>query len=166
MALTTGGIWYPGAGETFAPPSQGLAAWLQRFAESVEEPEVSAQTWTPTFTNLTVGNGSFDRQHYRIAGGVLTWELGFLFGSTTTVSSTVSFTLPQAAAAGFWSTPGSGYLARGTSPTGRTSVVARMSSSTAVGVWYDGGSMGATSPFSGGTWASGDRLTMSGSYVI
>jgi hypothetical protein len=50
-------------------------------------------TWTPTWTNLTVGNGTTVARYVRIANTV-TFNLQFTFGSTSAITGDVSATLP------------------------------------------------------------------------
>lgn len=55
-------------------------------------------SWTPTFTNLTVGNGTLTARYIQIGKTVFA-RLGFVFGNTSAVSGAVTFTLPVTAAA-------------------------------------------------------------------
>lgn len=54
-------------------------------------------TYTPTFTNLTVGNGTLTASYKQI-GKLVYVRLSLLFGSTSAVSGDVEFTLPATAA--------------------------------------------------------------------
>lgn len=54
------------------------------------------QSWTPTFTNLTIGNGSYTAR-YRQIGKVVYLRLTITMGSTSSVGTNPSFTLPVAA---------------------------------------------------------------------
>jgi hypothetical protein len=56
----------------------------------------SAVAFTPTWTNLTVGNGTYSRSHYTIAGKTVTVSVDFLFGSTSSVDGNLLITLPAA----------------------------------------------------------------------
>jgi len=51
------------------------------------------QTWTPTFTNLSLGNGTLTAR-YGTSGKFTHFELFLTFGSTTSVSGLIKFTLP------------------------------------------------------------------------
>jgi hypothetical protein len=57
--------------------------------------------YTPTFTNLTLGNGTLTADFYRVQN-VVSVAVNVVFGSTTSISGDVSVTLPiaRAAAAG------------------------------------------------------------------
>jgi hypothetical protein len=56
-------------------------------------------SWTPTWTNLTIGNATVDAKYAR-ASRLIHWKLKMTFGSTTSVSGAIRFTLPVAAATG------------------------------------------------------------------
>ena len=51
------------------------------------------QAWTPTFTNLSLGNGTLTAR-YGTSGKFTHFELFLTFGSTTSVSGLIKFTLP------------------------------------------------------------------------
>jgi hypothetical protein len=57
--------------------------------------------YTPTFTNLTLGNGTLTADFYRVQN-VVSVAVNVVFGSTTSISGDVTVTLPiaRAAAAG------------------------------------------------------------------
>lgn len=50
-------------------------------------------SWTPTWTNLTVGNGIVNAKYQRI-GKTVICKLEITFGTTTSTSGLISFTLP------------------------------------------------------------------------
>lgn len=50
-------------------------------------------SWSPTWTNLTVGNGTVTAKYIQ-TGKTVTALIGFVFGSTSSISGSVSFTLP------------------------------------------------------------------------
>lgn len=54
------------------------------------------QSWTPTWTNLTVGNGTVTARYTQV-GKTVKFRIGLVFGSTTSVSGSVSFSLPVTA---------------------------------------------------------------------
>jgi hypothetical protein len=56
------------------------------------------KTWTPSWTNLTVGNGTVTGV-YRWVGRLVFCRLSIVFGSTTSISGDVKFTLPDNRAA-------------------------------------------------------------------
>lgn len=60
----------------------------------IDEP---AQSWTPTWTNLTVGNGT-QTSYYTRSGGFCNMFLRLVWGSTTSIGGAVSFAPPINAA--------------------------------------------------------------------
>lgn len=52
-----------------------------------------ASTWAPTWTNVTVGNGTVVA-YYARAGAIIVAQLRFTLGSTSSVSGAIQFTLP------------------------------------------------------------------------
>ena len=56
-------------------------------------------TFTPTFTGLTVGNGTFVNCAYMQIGKMVTVRIGLIWGSTTAITSVVDVTLPVTARA-------------------------------------------------------------------
>lgn len=52
------------------------------------------QSWTPTLTNITIGNGTVTAKYQRIAGLVF-YQLTIVAGSTTSSSGLARFSLPQ-----------------------------------------------------------------------
>lgn len=57
-------------------------------------------SWSPTWTNVTVGNGTLAAAYVRI-GRTIHARLRLLFGSTTTISGSAIFTLPVTAASAY-----------------------------------------------------------------
>lgn len=56
------------------------------------------QTWTPTVSALTVGNGTLVARYSQI-GKVINFKLRFTFGSTSSISNSPTFSLPIASVA-------------------------------------------------------------------
>lgn len=55
-------------------------------------------SWTPTWTNLTVGNGTVTAKYTQLGKTVIA-RVSVAFGSTTSIGGSVSFTLPVTAVA-------------------------------------------------------------------
>jgi hypothetical protein len=53
-------------------------------------------SWTPTFTNLTSGNGVLAARYIQV-GKTVFFRIGFVLGTTSAVSGEISFTLPVTA---------------------------------------------------------------------
>lgn len=51
------------------------------------------QTWSPTFTNMTIGNGTVTARYIQI-GKTVIFSINILWGSTTSIAGTPTFTLP------------------------------------------------------------------------
>lgn len=51
-------------------------------------------TWTPTFTNLTVGNGTVSARHAQIRDKTYAIAVKVTLGSTSSVALNASFTIP------------------------------------------------------------------------
>lgn len=58
------------------------------------------QSWTPTLTNLTIGNGSTVATYVKI-GKLIFYRIAITLGSTSSISGTVQFTLPVTAKTGY-----------------------------------------------------------------
>jgi hypothetical protein len=89
MATTSNGIVYPVASDFVAP----LNTHLQNLATSVQSAINTKSFYTPTLNNVTLGNGSLNATSCR-SGGLIVDLIALNFGSTTTVSGDISFTLP------------------------------------------------------------------------
>lgn len=121
----------------------------------------SSTAWTPAWTNLTVGNGTQTAQWSR-AGCIVTVELRLVFGTTTSISGTVSLTgLPANPSYAGSGTLTMADISAATRFVGGVEVVA--ASSSIILVNSPSGFLNATTPF---TWANTDTLTFSVSYLI
>ena len=61
---------------------------------------ILSDAFTPTFTNLTVGNGTLTARYFA-AGAAIVASINFVFGSTSAITGAVSFTLPGSANTSF-----------------------------------------------------------------
>ena len=117
-------------------------------------------TFTPTYADLTIGNGVVDAKFARY-GRTIHFSINILFGSTTSVTGNIVILgLPVAMRAAEYSGGFRG-SARDGSAAVYSSIHARANSTTAFGLQADASIVNATVPFE---WASGDRLFMSGTY--
>lgn len=57
----------------------------------------SFTTWTPTWTNLTVGNGTLNSARYSQTGQYVYGYLRFTMGSTSSITGNIKFSLPVTA---------------------------------------------------------------------
>lgn len=127
-----------------------------------------AQSWTPTVAGLTIGNGTVTAKYTQIGKKVFC-SLEIVWGSTTSQSGTITFTLPVTASANY--TVGrhslGNVMAWDNSATAMTVCLAVLTSTTVVTPRVTNGdgatvyslttsNVTATSPF---TWATSDALT-------
>lgn len=97
LTTTTGDLIYASSANTPArlgigstdqvlKVSGGIPAWAAGFG--------TLTAYTPTWTNITIGNGTFTDVNYSVSGD-LVWYYGmFTFGSTTTTSGGIELSLP------------------------------------------------------------------------
>jgi hypothetical protein len=121
------------------------------------------QVWTPTYTNMTIGNGTSVARYVKI-GKTVHWYLKFTFGSTSSFGIYTAFTLPSTPISGF------NYNARGLCrDAGVTWRFASAIIDTEVypnvenvaGTYSVDVSISSTVPF---TWGTGDFLQLAGTY--
>ena len=128
------------------------------------------QTYTPTWTNLTVGNGTSTGKYIQI-GKTVFFRASVVFGSTSVMSSPPSVTLPvtsvsyttaYTAVIGdcyYWDTSAS-FAFPGTL-SWLTTGTAEPETLNASGTFLQISSVSATNPF---TWATGDVIFVKGYY--
>lgn len=120
--------------------------------------------YTPTNTNITVGNGTQVARYAR-SGNTVLWTYTLTFGSNTSFDGTIEVGLPVAAEGPAIVNLGSGWAQdSGTAANTRevTTFLVTAGGSLARVVHAGGGTAtNATTPF---TWATGDRLTIVGLY--
>jgi hypothetical protein len=128
-------------------------------------------TWTPTFTNFTLGNGTLVGARYQKIGKTVNFQLYVSLGSTSVVSGYIQFTLPINAAGANdglatalvgrafdanttlnWDLRGRCY--------GSTGYILALNSS---GTYLEQVPTSATAPF---TWATSDEFTIAGTYEV
>lgn len=122
--------------------------------------------WTPSFTNLTLGNGTVSAR-YKQMGTTVHFHVLVVFGSTTSISGLVTCSVPVTmqnlsygdtfTAMGRDNTAGYFKLATTRSSTSAFQIVALTASAAYVTI----ASLSSTVPF---TWAATDRITVSGTF--
>lgn len=126
------------------------SAWMILSSERV--------AFTPTWTNLTLGNGTQGWTYGYVAGAVQSVRVQgtIVFGSTTSVGGDISMTIPGslAGATGLDSVGSLLMIDAGT--TTRTGVSLVVGAGTSILLRSDAGNVNATVPF---TWATGDSIT-------
>ena len=153
----------------YSPPASGM----NRSNPAVEERTTDAspqQAWTPTCSGLTVGNGVWAAS-WQQRGKWVDFIAHFVFGTTSAVTGRLLLTLPKAQAAltlqgqfnaGFYDNSAGVHFAAITGYTG-----------TATQTWIDAvataaayGSGQGTTAHIPMTWATNDRIGITGSYPV
>ena len=120
--------------------------------------------FTPTWTNLSVGNGSASAKYMQI-GKIVFYKIFLLFGSTTSVSGLITASLPATSIAlGNSVTTGGSYLAYDSGSAAYYSGTARLATTTTLELINQAAPMTSTSSTVPFTWASADQLYITGSY--
>lgn len=122
------------------------------------------QSWTPTFANLTVGNGVNTSKYLKI-GTTVFWRIEFDFGTTSAMGTSPTFTLPFTAHSGVTITSpiGTGAFYNGS---GAANAWARLATTTTADMlrWdanNDLGGVTASFPF---VWGSTSVILLHGFY--
>jgi len=142
------------------------SAWLYSATPQTTEPGVWT-SYTPTWTALTVGNGT-QAFKYTVVNKLVHVFGRITFGSTTSVSSTPTMSLPIARADAQLSSLGTGIL--GDAGTGSYSLLPLSNATTGVLIFREDhtvgsstleGAIGASSPF---TWTTNDFIQVNLTY--
>lgn len=125
-------------------------------------------TWTPTLSNLTLGNGTVVAR-YKLIGKTLHYHFRFTLGSTSAVGTGPAFTLPftpHSSYVAFTDNVGDGMLRDNSASQYRAGGWLTTTSGTTVQIFHSSTTtvtVTATVPF---TWAVGDSLVCSGSIEL
>ena len=128
--------------------------------------------WMPTWTNLTVGNGTYGQRRYNKIGKIVFWKLDFTFGSTTSITaSDIRFSLPISGNLNGGQYSGNGFvLDSGTEVYDvqveytASDAYLRLRQANLTNNWVNGTRViSATSPF---TWTTNDKFTLNGWYEV
>jgi hypothetical protein len=127
------------------------------------------QSYGPTLTNITIGNGTVTANYHR-SDGWCDVAVSILFGSTTTIAAspevglpvaTAGLTINQLAVAVLDLTPTARYLAMHSAVAAAGTTTGSLYSVSAAGASASAANMDATTPM---TWAAGDALYIAGRY--
>jgi len=121
-------------------------------------------TWTPTLTNITLGNGSVTARYVKV-GKLVFFTIVLTWGTTTSASGTFTFTTPFTAAIGGGMPAATGYALDAGSAS--YPVIGELNDTTHVralcinasGTYATRDFVNATAPF---TWGSTDELRLEG----
>lgn len=155
---------------SFAPNVVDGAITNAKFSTVAGQPGAASQSWVPTWTNLSIGNGTVAARYSQV-GKTIDYRLTIVFGSTTSVTGLIGFSLPASTA----TYSGTAYIATREvqfldfSAGVRTYGLCLIGSTTRLDVFVEsvGGSYtGIASTASGTpyTWGTGDEIHVSGSY--
>lgn len=161
MASTASGIEYPTASDFIAPLNAHLQTLAETTQDALDDRAPSAlTTYTPTFTGLTLGNGTVTAKYCKV-GGVIVDEIVVTFGSTTAVTGSVIISGLQASnilsplvssSVNLHDAGSAYYLGAVSTPTATSLMVYAQTA---------GGSFVSLSPLNAGiphTWATGDQI--------
>lgn len=59
-------------------------------------------TWSPSYTNFSLGNGTLNVARYKQVGKIVFFEIFVTMGSTSSVTGQIFFTLPVTASSSYW----------------------------------------------------------------
>jgi hypothetical protein len=125
-------------------------------------------SYTPTFSGLTVGNGTLNAKYCQI-GKVMFVRMNLTFGSTTSVSGSVNFTLPAAPANTQMGSANISYEDAGIGYRQGFAIMYEFNSTAYLGVMLTSGTYGsnsdinATVPF---TWTTNDGIYFNANYEV
>lgn len=138
---------------------------LDSRATTLEGRLTNWQDWTPTWANLTVGDGSLDLANYSRVGDSIHFLLIFTFGSTSAITGAPTFTLPVTASQAFIAFGRFYDDSATTYYEGRcdfaSTTTAGFAAATTSGTYLTRTAVSSTVPF---TWATDDQIIAQGYY--
>jgi|SRR6185437_3224818 len=145
--------------------------WGKPVTDAINEHDATLSTltgvwaaWTPTLTNLTLGNGSVEARYNQV-GKTVDYTFRFTLGSTSAVGSNPQFTLPVASRAGSTLMVLGDVIFTDTGTTNRRGYAQLNAGSTLdIIAFSTTGTSVAVSATSPHTWAATDVLTVVGRY--
>jgi hypothetical protein len=148
--------------------ASGAAIDTSKIAGATSSTLAAWQSYTPTFTNLTVGNGTLTCKYNQI-GKTVIFKISLVFGSTTAISGSVSLTLPVTSVAlvGSGAPLGAARLIDSTNlyfvgiAVPLTTTTMKVTWSGVSGSGQIETNLAASSPFG---WATGDEIQINGTY--
>lgn len=161
------GSW-TGTVPTITGGTEAAASDVAILAAIATAQTAASSTWTPTWTNLTVGSGSVE-YHYRQVGKWVDIYLRFRYGAGSAVGTSPQFTLPAALASYYGTTDDALPLHCEIRDAATTSRVGRLTrgSTTSIAVisyWNSTpapASITSTAPW---TWTTNDEIAVWGTY--
>lgn len=150
---------------TIPAGSRILAEDLDDTTDPVAAMLTAWATWTPTYTNLTVGSGGVTVARYKEVGKTVHYRWSFTLGTGSAIGAGPRFTLPVAPASGYANhILGDGYV-WDSGVAAHRFAVRQQSGSTVECVYFTGGGaatfVSSTVPV---TFGTGDSLNVVGTY--
>ncbi len=123
-------------------------------------------TYTPTLTNVTVGDGTLEGRYKALDASTYLWHMSFVLGSTSSVTGAITVALPATARTGSIQTCSGYVLDSGTAYFVISGKIA--SAGTAVSVIVVADAAGTRIAQNGTpiTWATGDELALWGTLEV
>lgn len=151
--------------ETFTAGQTLTAASMNIISGNLDAVGGAWADWSPTWTNVTVGNGTVAAK-YAKAGRLVVFSLVFTLGSTSSISGTIGFSPPSDLRATLIGNFDVGLEDSGTAlyiGYGRANATNRidLGSLNAAGTYLRDGATSGTVPF---TWGTNDRVMVNGTY--
>lgn len=125
-------------------------------------------SWTPTFTNWALGNGTINARYKQI-GKTVFFRIKFTLGSTTTKSGTLFLGLPVTASSFYSEYPmvvTSHYIDAGTDNYYYVSAIDATTLYAGYNLWATAGNKRDISPTAPFTWATNDIMMFHGFYEV
>ncbi len=137
---------------------------LDKILDQIELSAAAWITWSPTLTNLTLGNGTVTA-FYRRVGATIHYRFQFTYGSTSAVGTSPRFTLPVAPVSGYANFPLGDIDLTDSGTANRRGIARLVTGSTVeiVGYGTTGVAVTVTSTVPH-TWATGDTISVAGTY--
>lgn len=143
-----------------------------KLATTTGEPGGAWESWTPSYTNFTAGNGTLTYAKYKKVGNTVSFKYKFVWGSTTSASGTITISLPVTAHADEVPATGLNFVGVGNaldSGTQQYQIFPNIASTTtmtahaagAAGTYTNPAAVNATVPM---TWTTSDVMIIRGSY--
>jgi hypothetical protein len=137
------------------------------FSTTPGEPGGAWKSFTPSWTNITVGNSTINEGYYTQIGKTVIFYVRFALGSTSAVTGSVTLSLPVAKASTLNNATPIGLVRMndvGTAIyTGQITAAGTVTGVGASGTYATEAFLAATVPF---TWATNDVLYIQGTYQV
>lgn len=161
---------WTGTVPSFAAGERVRASKLQTLADIATELTATWSTWPPTLSALTQGSGTL-LARYRQLGKTVDFVFEFVYGSGSAVGTNPTFSLPATPASLYTSSTDlqefchGSILDSGTTVRPASGVLLAGTANVAVFYWNATPATTQITSSAPWTWANGDRIFLSGSYL-